>query len=97
MAETPARKAPQVHEARVLRTERITPHMVRLVLGGEGLASFGTDGFTDHYVKVVFPVPGVTYPEPFDMTRIREELLATSGPATARTRCVRGTRSTASW
>ncbi|MFD7227275.1 siderophore-interacting protein [Streptomyces sp. NPDC059881] len=74
MAETPARKAPQIHEARVLRTERITPHMVRLVLGGEGLASFGTDGFTDHYVKVVFPVPGVTYPEPFDMTRIREEL-----------------------
>ncbi|MFJ6631523.1 siderophore-interacting protein [Streptomyces sp. NPDC091376] len=74
MAETPARKAPQIHEARVLRTERITPHMVRLVLGGEGLASFGTEGFTDHYVKVVFPVPGVTYPEPFDMTRIREEL-----------------------
>ncbi|MFE0273592.1 siderophore-interacting protein [Streptomyces sp. NPDC058992] len=74
MAETAARKAPQVHEALVLRTERITPHMVRLVLGGEGLASFATEGFTDHYVKVVFPAPGVTYPEPFDMARIREEL-----------------------
>ncbi|UUN25909.1 siderophore-interacting protein [Streptomyces sp. FIT100] len=74
MAETPARKAPQAHEAQVLRTERITPHMVRVVLGGEGLSSFATDGSTDAYVKVLFPVPGVSYPEPFDMARIREEL-----------------------
>ncbi|MFE3326396.1 siderophore-interacting protein [Streptomyces sp. NPDC059176] len=74
MAETPARRAPQVHQARVLRTERLTPHMVRLVMGGDGLSAFATDGFTDHYVKIVFPVPGVTYPEPFDMARIREEL-----------------------
>ncbi|MFE3654857.1 siderophore-interacting protein [Streptomyces sp. NPDC059165] len=74
MAETPARRAPQVHQARVLRTERLTPHMVRLVMGGDGLSAFATDGFTDHYVKIVFPVPGVTYPELFDMARIREEL-----------------------
>ncbi|MGW7366171.1 siderophore-interacting protein [Streptomyces sp. NPDC054841] len=74
MAETPARKAPQIHEARVLRTERLTPHMVRLVLGGDGLADFATNGLTDHYVKIVFPAPGVAYPEPFDMARIREEL-----------------------
>jgi NADPH-dependent ferric siderophore reductase len=73
VAETPARKAPQTHEGRVLRTERITPHMVRVVLGGEGLAAFDPDGSTDSYVKLLFPVPGVTYPEPFDMARIREE------------------------
>ncbi|MFD7445013.1 siderophore-interacting protein [Streptomyces sp. NPDC059909] len=88
MAENPARKAPQAHEAQVLRTERITPHMVRVVLGGDGLASFGTDGSTDAYVKVVFPAPGVTYPEPFDMARIREELPRDQWP-TNRTYTVR--------
>ncbi|WP_351223995.1 siderophore-interacting protein [Streptomyces sp. NPDC002133] len=81
MAETPARKAPQAHEARVVRTDRITPHMVRVVLGGEGLAAFATDGSTDAYVKLVFPLPGVTYPEPFDMARIREELPRDQWPA----------------
>ena len=80
MAERPARKAPRAHEATVVRTERITPHMVRVVLGGEALASLGADEFTDHYVKVLFPAPGVTYPEPFDMARIREEFPADQWP-----------------
>ncbi|WP_433548450.1 siderophore-interacting protein [Streptomyces sp. CA-294286] len=80
MAERPARKAPRAHEATVVRTERITPHMVRVVLGGEALAALGADEFTDHYVKVLFPVPGVTYPEPFDMARIREEFPAEQWP-----------------
>ncbi|MEV0924850.1 siderophore-interacting protein [Streptomyces spongiicola] len=82
MADTAARRAPQVHQARVLRTERITPHMVRLVLGGEGLASFALEGFTDHYVKVVFPAPDTAYPEPFDMARIREEFPRDRWPST---------------
>ncbi|MFI5804090.1 siderophore-interacting protein [Streptomyces sp. NPDC051561] len=80
MAERPARKAPRAHEATVVRTERITPHMVRVVLGGEALATLGADEFTDHYVKVLFPAPGVTYPEPFDMARIREEFPAEQWP-----------------
>ncbi|MBT2367492.1 siderophore-interacting protein [Streptomyces sp. ISL-10] len=73
MAERPARKAPKVHEAKVVRTERLTPHMVRVVLGLDASDSFGIGEFTDHYVKLIFPVPGVRYPEPFDMERIREE------------------------
>ncbi|MEE1800094.1 siderophore-interacting protein [Streptomyces sp. NPDC101062] len=73
MAEQPARQAPKVHEGQVLRTEWITPHMVRVVLGGEGLASVRAGEFTDHYVKVLFTPDGVTYPEPFDMDRIRAE------------------------
>ncbi|WP_217650034.1 MULTISPECIES: siderophore-interacting protein [unclassified Streptomyces] len=77
----PARKAPKVHEARVLRTERIAPHMVRVVVGGDGLAAFATSGFTDHYVKLLFPPPGVTYPEPFDIERIRAELPRDQWPA----------------
>ncbi|MGR8011529.1 siderophore-interacting protein [Streptomyces hypolithicus] len=82
MAERPARKTPQAREARVVRTERITPHMVRVVLGGAGLAGFAADEFTDHYVKLLFPPAGVTYPEPFDMARIREEFPAGQWPVT---------------
>ncbi|MFD5101359.1 siderophore-interacting protein [Streptomyces albidochromogenes] len=82
MAERPARTSPQAREAEVVRTERITPHMVRVVLGGEGLAGFAADEFADHYIKVLFPPAGVTYPEPFDMARVREEFPAEQWPVT---------------
>jgi NADPH-dependent ferric siderophore reductase len=39
----------------VISTERLTPHMVRVVLGGEGLAGFAAGEFTDHYVKLRLP------------------------------------------
>src|SRR3954464_11861769 len=32
--------------------ERLTPRMIRIVFGGEGLAGFGAGEFTDHYVKL---------------------------------------------
>ena len=38
MAERPARRSRKPRSARVVRTERLTPHMQRVVLGGEGLA-----------------------------------------------------------
>ncbi|WP_199750165.1 siderophore-interacting protein [Amycolatopsis sp. WAC 04169] len=69
-----ARRAVSTTRLRVLRTERITPHMVRIVAGGEEIGSFRPNDFTDAYVKVHFRVPGVSYPEPFDLARIREEL-----------------------
>ncbi|RDG38639.1 siderophore-interacting protein [Streptomyces corynorhini] len=81
MAEKPARTSPKVHEGRVLRTEWITPHMVRVVLGGEGLADIRAGEFSDHYVKVLFDAEGVTYPEPFDMDRIRAEFPREQWPA----------------
>lgn len=59
---------------RVLRTERLTPHLIRVVAGGEGLADFVPNAFTDAYVKVLFPAPGVRYPEPLDMRTIKAEL-----------------------
>lgn len=67
-------KARPVTRLRVLRTERLTPHMIRIVAGGEGLASFTPNEFTDAYVKVHFLVPGVAYPEPLDLGTIRAEL-----------------------
>ncbi|MFF6778157.1 siderophore-interacting protein [Streptomyces sp. NPDC012637] len=82
MAEQPARKAPRAHEAQVVRTERITPHMVRLVLGGPGLDAFEIGEHTDHYVKLLFAPEGVSYPEPFDMERIRAEFPREQWPTT---------------
>ncbi|MFE7412850.1 siderophore-interacting protein [Streptomyces laurentii] len=81
-AAQPARKAPRAHEARVVRTERITPHMMRVILGGPGLDAFALGDFTDHYVKLLFAPEGVTYPEPFDMERIRAEFPRAEWPAT---------------
>ncbi|TDD87690.1 siderophore-interacting protein [Actinomadura rubrisoli] len=74
MATEPARRRPKLNRGTVLRTERVTPHMIRVVLGGGTLAGFGAGEFTDHYVKLLFPQPGVDYPEPFDMERVRAEL-----------------------
>src|SRR5438445_10205526 len=69
-----AAKSRPVNRLRVLRTERLTPHMIRIVAGGEDLAKFRSNPFTDTYIKVVFPVPGVSYPEPLDLGVIREQL-----------------------
>ncbi|MFD8274035.1 siderophore-interacting protein [Streptomyces flaveolus] len=82
MAERPGRRPRKPHTAQVVRTERLTPHMQRVVLGGEELSAFSADTCTDHYVKLLFPAEGVTYPEPFDMERIREEFPREQWPVT---------------
>ncbi|MFI6830955.1 siderophore-interacting protein [Kribbella sp. NPDC050241] len=55
--------------ATVRRTEQLTPHMIRVVFSSE---DFADNGFTDHYVKLLFSRPGVEYPEPLDMGVVRE-------------------------
>ncbi|MGH3313195.1 MAG: siderophore-interacting protein [Streptomyces sp.] len=82
MADRPARKQTQVHQARVVRTVRLTPHLVRVVLGGAGLTDFAAGEYTDHYVKLLFPVPGADYPEPFDIDRIRADFPRDQWPMT---------------
>jgi NADPH-dependent ferric siderophore reductase len=81
-APQPARRSRPLNRGRVLRKEQITPHMIRVVVGGESLAGFGAGACTDHYVKILFPQPGVKYPEPFDMQRIREEMPREQWPTT---------------
>ncbi|GAA4211850.1 siderophore-interacting protein [Actinocatenispora rupis] len=58
----------------VLRTEWLTPHLVRIVAGGPELAEFTPNAYSDQYVKIIFRRPGVDYPEPFDMASAREQL-----------------------
>ncbi|GAA4220562.1 siderophore-interacting protein [Streptosporangium album] len=62
--------------------EQLTPHMIRVVLGGDGLAGFGAGEFTDHYVKLLFPPPGVSYPVPFDLEAIKRDLPHDQWPTT---------------
>jgi NADPH-dependent ferric siderophore reductase len=71
--EKPARKARKLSRAEVLRVQWLTPHLIRVVLGGEGLRDLDAGGFTDNYVKLLFPVPGVDHPEPFDIDAIRRD------------------------
>ncbi|MER6255317.1 siderophore-interacting protein [Streptomyces sp. NPDC001584] len=66
-------RARTVGTAVVVRTERLSPHMVRLVLGGEGLREFGAGEYTDQYVKLLFAPAGVSYPAPWDLDRIRAD------------------------
>ncbi|MFF9686721.1 siderophore-interacting protein [Streptomyces sp. NPDC014623] len=73
MAERPQRRTPKAQGAQVLRTEQVTPHMVRVILGGDGLADFSLGGYTDHYIKLCFAPEGAGHSHPFDMARIREE------------------------
>jgi len=58
----------------VTRVEQLTPHMIRIVVGGAGLTGLTAGACTDHYVKILFPQAGVAYPEPFDLAVIRETL-----------------------
>ncbi|WP_394788150.1 siderophore-interacting protein [Rhodoferax sp.] len=70
---TPNRTAERVrHELKfrlleVVNTRHISPHMVRVTLGGADLAGFTSPGFDDH-VKVFFPDP------------VTSELVLPSGP-----------------
>jgi len=70
----PNRPARPATEAVVTRVEQLTPHMVRVVVGGEALRRIEAGSCTDHYVKVLFPPAGVSYPEPFDAAAIRETM-----------------------
>lgn len=43
----------------VLRTEQLTPHLIRVHLGGPGFTAFRPSEFTDSYVKFIFPQDGI--------------------------------------
>jgi NADPH-dependent ferric siderophore reductase len=81
MTEAP-RRTRVARVAEVVRSSRVTPHLVRVVLGGEGLAGFPAGAFTDHYVKLLFPPAGAPYAVPFDVDQVRAELPREAWPVT---------------
>lgn len=73
----------------VLRSETLTPHMVRVWFGGDGFDGFtpaaGKDAEpgaydTDMYIKFLFAPEGVTYPEPLDPDRIAQDFAPDQQP-----------------
>jgi NADPH-dependent ferric siderophore reductase len=72
---------PQI-DLTVLRREELSPHMVRIVAGGEGFDGYVNNSFVDRYVKIVFPQPGVEYTRPLDLWTIRETMPREQWPFT---------------
>lgn len=72
---------PQVNLT-VLRKEQLSPHMVRIIAGGDGFKDFVNNAFVDRYVKIVFPQPGVDYPSPLDLWTVRETMPREQWPYT---------------
>ena len=66
----PAGQRP-ARRATVVSAEPLTPGMVRIVLGGEGMQGFDAGEFTDHYVKLQLPAPGADYNSDFDAQEIQ--------------------------
>ncbi|MGJ3189443.1 siderophore-interacting protein [Paenarthrobacter sp. FR1] len=72
---------PQVNLT-VLRKERLSPHMVRIVAGGPGFSDYANNEYVDRYVKIVFPQPGVDYEYPLDLWTIRDTMPREQWPHT---------------
>jgi NADPH-dependent ferric siderophore reductase len=74
MTETTTRPKRRTRHATVTSVKPLTPHMVRVVVGGDDLDGLAVGEFTDHYVKVQLPPPGADYAAPFDAEAIKERL-----------------------
>ncbi|OKJ11689.1 siderophore-interacting protein [Kitasatospora sp. CB01950] len=70
------------YRGQVVRSEWVSPHLIRVVLGGEGLREFRAGTFTDHYIKLHFPRPGVSYPDLLDIAGIRKKMPRDQWPLT---------------
>jgi NADPH-dependent ferric siderophore reductase len=55
----------------VTATSWVTPALRRVHLHTEDLSAFGESSFTDRYVKLIFPKPGVAYPHQIDVRALR--------------------------
>src|ERR1700682_3105959 len=63
-----------VHTFEVVRSEQLTPHLIRVVLGGSGFDTFAPNEFTDAYVKLVFVKAGTdvaALPQPLTLDSFR--------------------------
>ena len=93
-APAPARRKRRMIQTRVEEVRRLTPHMIRVVVGGDDLEGFGAGEFTDHYVKLQLPPPGAPYSAPFDAEDVKRALPARAVAAHAHLhRAGRGTPS----
>jgi NADPH-dependent ferric siderophore reductase len=66
----------------VVRTELLSPQMVRVVFTGDDLTSLPDLQFTDHYIKILFPPVGADYGWPFDPEEVKNGRPAELWPVT---------------
>lgn len=72
--QTPPRAARPQIVLSVVRTEWLTPRMVRVVAGGPGFDDLVGNDFTDKYTKLVFVKPELGIAPPYDIAALRESL-----------------------
>jgi NADPH-dependent ferric siderophore reductase len=83
----PVRAPRSQHVLEVVRVERLTPHLVRVHLGGEGTRALLAEAVperlaaTDAYVKLMLPQPGSGVAPPFDLPALRATLPPEALPA----------------
>jgi NADPH-dependent ferric siderophore reductase len=83
MTTTPRPRAPRPQIIlEVVRSSWVTPHLVRLTLGGPGFADFQPKDATDSYVKISFAKPELDLEPPYDLAALRETLAPADLPVT---------------
>ncbi|MEM9894121.1 MAG: siderophore-interacting protein [Actinomycetota bacterium] len=66
------RKTPPTNSGEVVETTRLSPTMMRVVLGGGTLDAFEPSSFTDSYVNALFLPDGAPYEVPFSRDEVAE-------------------------
>jgi len=66
----------------VLRTEQLSPHLVRVIAGGLGFAAFQPNDFSDPYIKIYFAKPELGLVPPYDLLELRTRLAPDDLPVT---------------
>lgn len=82
MTDRPPRPRKPQTVLEVLGSEWLSPHLVRLFLGGDGFSGFASNAFTDKYVKLFFPPAGSDLAPPYDLPALRETLPPEQLPVT---------------
>lgn len=78
----PARPKRPVRTATVIRTEKLSSSLVRVVFTVDDPAGLPELPFTDHYVKILFAPEGADYSWPFDDDTIKAERPREEWPVT---------------
>ncbi|WP_256041457.1 siderophore-interacting protein [Cryobacterium sp. SO1] len=78
----PARPVRPQITLHVERREQLSPHLVRIVLGGDQFDTVVTNASTDKYVKIYFAKPELGLTPPFDVPALRATLAPEDAPVT---------------
>lgn len=80
---TPPARTPRPQRVLTVESsERLGPHLVRIVLTGDSLADLGAEEYTDAYVKLLFVDPALGLEPPYDLAALRESAPADQQPVT---------------